>query len=148
MLFRGWNIGVNGWCSVYRVNERPNKFTWKALIPRTIVKTSLSLCMGGSRTLKWGVNFCNNVREIKYYFNIWGIRTKKERRGLRKRGVKIHPFHLPWIRACSGYTFAQFLWASFKQKLWVAGYRCSSRGIVPIPTGDASQARGSGRLGS
>ena len=27
-------------------------------------------------------------------------KKKKERRGLRKRGVKIHPFHLPWIRAC------------------------------------------------
>ena len=31
-------------------------------------------------------------------------KEKKERRGLRKRagggGVKIHPFHLPWIRAC------------------------------------------------
>ena len=39
------------------------------------------------------------IREIKYYFNIWGIRKRKERRGLRKRGVKIHPFHLPWIRA-------------------------------------------------
>ena len=26
---------------------------------------------GGSRILKWGVNFCHdNVREIKYYFNI------------------------------------------------------------------------------
>ena len=25
---------------------------------------------GGSRILKWGVIFCNNVREIKYYFNI------------------------------------------------------------------------------
>ena len=52
---------------------------------------------GGSRILKWewGVNFCNNVRQVKYYFNIWGIKKKKERRGLRKRGVKIHPFHLP-----------------------------------------------------
>ena len=29
-------------------------------------------------------------------------KKKKERRGLRKRGVKIHPFHLPWIRACNG----------------------------------------------
>ena len=28
------------------------------------------------------------IREIKYYFNIWG-----------GGGVKIHPFHLPWIRA-------------------------------------------------
>ena len=26
-------------------------------------------------------------------------KKKKERRGLRKREVKIHPFHLPWIRA-------------------------------------------------
>ena len=26
-------------------------------------------------------------------------KKKKERRGLRKMGVKIHPFHLPWIRA-------------------------------------------------
>ena len=38
-------------------------------------------------------------------------KKKKERRGLRKKkgrggggGVKIHPFHLPWIRACSGYS--------------------------------------------
>ena len=33
-----------------------------------------------------------------------GYETKKERRGLRKRGVKIHPFHLPWIRACKDTT--------------------------------------------
>ena len=25
---------------------------------------------GGSRILKWVVNFCNNLREIKYYFKI------------------------------------------------------------------------------
>ena len=31
---------------------------------------------GGSRILKWGVNFCN-VREIKYYFNIRGIRKNQ-----------------------------------------------------------------------
>ena len=31
-----------------------------------------SLTKGGSRILKWGVNFRNNVREIKYYFNIRG----------------------------------------------------------------------------
>ena len=29
-----------------------------------------ALIKGGFRILKWGVNFCNNVREIKYYFNI------------------------------------------------------------------------------
>ena len=56
-----------------------------------------------SRILKWGGwIFSTSIREIREikYFNIWGIRKKKERRGLRKRGVKIHPFHLPWIRAC------------------------------------------------
>ena len=39
------------------------------------------------------------IREIKYYFNIWGIKKKKKEGGSEKRGVKIHPFHLPWIRA-------------------------------------------------
>ena len=43
---------------------------------------------GGSRILKWGVNFCNNVREIKYYFNIWGIKKKKEE-GSEKGGVGV-----------------------------------------------------------
>ena len=33
-------------------------------------------------------------------------KKKKERRELRKR-VKIHPFHLPWIRACHGYHSPQ-----------------------------------------
>ena len=28
-------------------------------------------------------------------------KKRKEERRLRKRGVKIHPFHLPWIRACT-----------------------------------------------
>ena len=41
---------------------------------------------GGSRILKWGVNFCNNVREIKYYFNIRGIRKKKEEEGGSEKG--------------------------------------------------------------
>ena len=40
---------------------------------------------GGSRILKWGVNFCNNVREIKYYFNISGIRIKRKK-GAKKKG--------------------------------------------------------------
>ena len=42
-----------------------------------------------------GGEFCNNVREIKYYFNIWGIRKKKERRGLRKRGGENSPISPP-----------------------------------------------------
>ena len=40
------------------------------------------------------------IREIKYYFNIWGIRKKKKEGGSEKGGVKIHPFHLPWVRVC------------------------------------------------
>ena len=54
-----------------------------------------------SRTLKWGANFCNNVREIKYYFNIRGIRKKERKKGAQKKagrggGVfKIHPFPPP-----------------------------------------------------
>ena len=51
-------------------------------------------CMykGRSRILKWGVNFCNNVREVKYYFNIWGIRKKKKEGGLEKGGWKFTHF--------------------------------------------------------
>ena len=43
-------------------------------------------CKGGSRILKWEVNFCNNVREIKYYFNIWGIRKKRKKEAQKKGG--------------------------------------------------------------
>ena len=56
--------------------------------------------------VKWGVNFCNNVIEPKpgwgvwVEVNIWGIRKKRKEGGSEKGGVKIHPFHLPWIRAC------------------------------------------------
>ena len=28
--------------------------------------------------------------------------------GLRKRGVKLHPFHLPWIRACCNGLINEF----------------------------------------
>ena len=36
------------------------------------------------------------IREIKYYFNILGIRKKKKEGG---------SFHLPWIRACYALLF-------------------------------------------
>ena len=57
----------------------------------------------GSRILKWGVN---NV--IEYYFNIWGKRKQKKKKegGSEKGGrVKIHLFHLPWIRACLRHVY-------------------------------------------
>ena len=31
---------------------------------------TMRFCKGGSRILKYGVNFCNNVGEVKYYFTI------------------------------------------------------------------------------
>ena len=57
----------------------------------------------GSRILKWGVNFHHlnqrNQRNQILFQYLRDKKKKKERRGLRKRGVKIHPFHLPWICA-------------------------------------------------
>ena len=50
---------------------------------------------GGSRILKWGVNFCYNVREIKYYLNIWGIRKKKLKKGAQKKGGENSPISPP-----------------------------------------------------
>ena len=93
---------------------------------------------GGSRILKWGGGFCNDVREIKHYFNIWGIRKKRKRKkGLRKRwrggGVKIHPFHLPWIRAWDSFikwTRVLFVHFSTVWVLYLTGYsasKCSQR---------------------
>ena len=61
----------------------------------------------GSKWINWLVepviayaHSPTSIREIKYYFNIWGIR-KEKKKGAQKKGggVKIHPFHLPWIRA-------------------------------------------------
>ena len=64
-----------------------------------LLLTKKTLCSGnnngGSRILKRGVNFCNNVREIKYYFNIWGIRTKKKEEGSEKGGWKFTHFTSP-----------------------------------------------------
>ena len=69
---------------------------------------------GRSRSLKWGVNFCNNVREIKYYFNIWGIRKKKERRGSEKGGWKFTHFTSPgstpeWVLSDQSSTLNHYI---------------------------------------
>ena len=45
-----------------------------------------------------------------------------ERRGLRKMGVKIHPFHLPWIRA----------WCTCKWKVQAEKYIVPLRAIIPV----------------
>ena len=59
-------------------NEQMLKVRW---MPHEYVHRAVMRGKGGSRILKWGVNFCNNVREIKYCFNIWGIRNKKKKKG-------------------------------------------------------------------
>ena len=59
---------------------------------RTKTNMTTVISKGRSRILKWGVNFCNNVREIKYCFNISGIRKKKRQRGAEKGGWKFTHF--------------------------------------------------------
>ena len=49
----------------------------------------------GSRILKWGVNFCNNVIEPKPGWGFWGLCISKETRGLRKRGGENSPISTP-----------------------------------------------------
>ena len=34
----GWIIDVNGWWSVFKVNECPNKYTWNFLTPRLLIR--------------------------------------------------------------------------------------------------------------
>ena len=58
----------------------------------------------GSRILKWGVNFLNLNQRNQILFQYLRDKKKKERRGLRKRGVEIHPFHLLLTHAGKAYT--------------------------------------------
>ena len=88
--------------------------------------SNLSRTRRGSRILKWGVNFCNNVglhagqcvcglklnkligrtshrlctfstsiREIKYYFNISGMRKKRKKEGGSEKGDENSPISPP-----------------------------------------------------
>ena len=53
---------------------------------------------GRIQDFEMGGEFCNNVREIKYYFNIWGIRKKKKKKkegGSEKEGWKSTHFTFP-----------------------------------------------------
>ena len=55
---------------------RKNVSTWLTALPAPCFQVRLeffSPSQGRIQDLKWGVNFSNNVREIKYYFNIRGI---------------------------------------------------------------------------
>ena len=65
----------------------------------------------GSRILKWGVNFYNNVREIKYYFNILRIRKKRKKEAQKKGGENspISPPLDPRLRLC-------YFWKAEKQR--------------------------------
>ena len=55
-------------------------------------------CRRGSRIWKWGVR--NQI-----LFQYLRDKKKKKEGGSEKGGVKIHPFHLPWIRAWGGVQF-------------------------------------------
>ena len=54
-------------------------------------------------------------------------KKKIERRGLRKRGVKIHPFHLPWIRAWDESLIVKQGWGNLDKTLWDSAF-----GIVAV----------------
>ena len=88
--FWNWGGGVNFWNNV---GLHAGQCVCGLKMNKLIGRTSHRLC-----------TFSTSVREIKYYFNIWGIRKKKRKKGAQKKvgggGLKIHPFHLPWIRAC------------------------------------------------
>ena len=90
-------------CALIFISEKRTVFrqrtvNFKAIV--FIILRNISRCR--SRILKWGVNFVHlNHRNQRnqILFQYLRDRKKKKERGLRKRGVKIHPFHLPWIRA-------------------------------------------------
>ena len=55
-----------------------------------------------------GGEFCNNVREIKCYLNIWGIRKKREK-GTQKKGGENSPISPPLdprLHSCDGLPLA------------------------------------------
>ena len=73
--------------------------------------------MGGG-----GVNFCNNVREIKYYFNICGIRKKRKKGAQKKGGGENSPISPPldpslhltfFVHICSDLHFCKNEGSSF-----------------------------------
>ena len=55
------------------------------------------LSQGRIQDFEMGGEFCNNVREIKYDFNFWGIRKKKKERkkGAQKKGGENSPILPP-----------------------------------------------------
>ena len=50
---------------------------------------------GRIQNFEMGGEFCNNVREIKYYFNIWRIRKRKKEGDSEKGGWKFTHFTSP-----------------------------------------------------
>ena len=70
----------------------------------------------GSRILKWGVNFCNNVLEP---INIWGKRKKKKQGGSEKGGWKFTRFTSPGSAPALAFLFVSInLFFSSPQYIW------------------------------
>ena len=91
--------GVAEWFSAQRcLTQRtlsckiPNPWRNSSSLPRLILQ---SLCRRGSRILKWGVNFCNNVIEPKPGWGVLGIRKKKKEGGSEKGEWKFTHFTSP-----------------------------------------------------
>ena len=68
-------------------------FHWLAVLISNMQARIQDFEMGGEMRKRKSENQRNQI-----LFQYLRDKKKKERRGLRKRRVKIHPFHLPWIR--------------------------------------------------
>ena len=72
---------------------------FKLCIPKISFK---NMNKGESRIFKWGVKILKKKSKNQLLFQYLRDKKKKKKEGgLRKKGggVKIYPFHLPWIRA-------------------------------------------------
>ena len=131
----------------------------------------------GSSILKWGVNSCNfwgefltvcglkmnkligrishrlctfstSIREIKYYFDIWGIRKKKRKKGAQKKGGENSPISPPLDPRLKPYLRARQKpktnrrWVKLVSKRSVSVYRgFPSRWLLWVVTGSSPPRR-------
>ena len=82
--------------------------------------------------------FSTSIREIKYYFNIWGIRKKKKEGGSEKGGWKFTHFTSPGSAPDIPWIFRTFSWACLVTwrvwsnrvlaKILTISGRCEARG--------------------
>ena len=81
---------------------------------------------GRIQDFEMGVNFCNNAREIKYYFNIWGIRKRKRKMGAQKKEGENSPISPPLDPRLQGGGFLLLPW-KYHWPTGGHGQRCHSQ---------------------